>query len=158
MPEDKLYRGLDEPHAVSGVLLGFDFGTKRIGVAVGQTLLASANPLSPLSAKDGIPDWSEIEQLIEKWQPVALTVGIPVHMDGTLSETTYQARKFARRLKLHTNLPVFPTDEKLSSQRAETQLREQMGKKDARKYSIDSMAACIMLEDWLKIHCKVVNK
>ncbi len=150
MPDDNFYNGLDLRCHVSGVLLGFDFGTKRIGVAVGQTLLASANPLTPLLANDGIPNWSEIDDILDKWRPVGLVVGIPFYRDGTASETTFQARKFARRLKLHTKLPVFPMDETLSSQRAEAEIVAREGKGALKKYSVDSVAACLILEDWLQ--------
>ena len=65
------------------ILLGFDFGMKRIGVAVGQTVTQSARPLKTIKAKEGVPDWDEIEQLIKIWQPDAFIVGIPLNMDGT---------------------------------------------------------------------------
>lgn len=149
MPDPDLYQGLDEPRVVSGVLLGFDFGTKNIGIAVGQTILKTATPISPIRAKDGIPDWDELNNIIQHWKPVALTVGIPLHMDGETSEMTYRARKFARRLKTKFSLPVFPTDERLSSEAAEQLLLEKGGSKALEKHSVDSLAACLMLERWL---------
>ncbi|KKK61015.1 hypothetical protein LCGC14_3018540, partial [marine sediment metagenome] len=64
-------------------LLAFDFGTRQIGVAVGQTLSGSANPLTVLKARDGIPDWTQIASLLEEWKPDRLLVGLPLNMDGS---------------------------------------------------------------------------
>ena len=96
-------------------LLGFDFGTRNIGVAVGQVITRTATALPQLKARDGIPDWSQLAALIEEWQPDGVVVGIPLNMDGTESPMSQRARKFGKRLHGRYNLPFFPADERLSS-------------------------------------------
>ncbi|PKM43677.1 MAG: Holliday junction resolvase RuvX [Gammaproteobacteria bacterium HGW-Gammaproteobacteria-1] len=131
-----------------GVLLGFDYGTKRIGVAVGQTLTGSARALATVSARDGKPDWDAITRLITQWQPAALVVGLPVHMDGTEHERTARARRFGNQLGGRYNLPVHSVDERLTSYEAEQELRAQ-GKK---VQDIDPLAAQLILQSWLDTH------
>jgi putative Holliday junction resolvase len=127
-------------------LLGFDFGMKRIGVATGQTITQSANALVTLSARQGAPDWSSIENLIREWQPDALVVGIPYHMDGSEQPMTQAAERFCRQLEGRFNLHVYRADERLSSVQAELLLSEQ-GDTSNR---IDAMAAQVILESWLQ--------
>ena len=79
-------------------IIGFDFGTHNIGVAVGQTITGTASPLPALKAKDGQPDWSKVEKMIAEWQPKLLVVGLPLNMDGSEQPLTDLARKFANRL------------------------------------------------------------
>ena len=78
-------------------VMGFDFGTKRIGVAFGQTLTGTASALSPVTARDGIPDWQVLDKLMAEWQPDAFLVGLPYNMDDTESELLVRARKFGNR-------------------------------------------------------------
>ncbi len=132
------------------VLLGFDFGMKRIGVAVGQTITKTASPLDTLQAKDGNPDWKLINKLIEKWRITAFVVGIPLNMDGTEQTITKAAKKFANRLQGRFNMPVYFVDERLSTVEARTLVFEQGGYKALQDKQIDSIAAVIILEDWLK--------
>jgi putative holliday junction resolvase len=128
------------------VLLGFDFGSKRIGVAVGQELTRTATALETLNSRDGGPDWDGISRLINEWQPDALVVGLPFNLDGSEHETTRLARRFGNRLTGRYNLPVFTIDERLSSVEAERILEEQ-GRFD--KEEVDKLAAQIILESWL---------
>ncbi|HAW77355.1 MAG TPA: Holliday junction resolvase RuvX, partial [Alteromonas australica] len=79
-------------------VLAFDFGTKSIGVAVGQEVTGTASPLAALKARDGIPDWQQIAALYEEWQPHLVVVGLPLNMDGSEQEMTQRAKKFANRL------------------------------------------------------------
>ena len=79
-------------------LLGFDFGTKSIGVAVGQQLTGTARPLAAIKARDGVPDWNLLEKLLKEWQPDLVVVGLPLNMDGTEQPLTARARKFANRI------------------------------------------------------------
>ena len=79
-------------------LLGFDFGMKRIGVAVGQTVTQTARPLTTLKAVNGTPDWRAVEKLIGIWQPDAIVVGIPLNMDGTEQPISHSARQFSAEL------------------------------------------------------------
>ena len=130
-------------------VLGFDFGTKKTGVAIGQRVTATAAPLSPLVMRDGIPDWTLIERLLKEWQPQALIVGLPLNMDDTESELSHLARKFARRLHGRFNLPVFMVDERLSSRAARDLLDEVAERRKGKKPSLDSTAAALMVESWL---------
>ena len=98
-----------------GYVLGIDFGLKYIGVAVGQTVTQTANGLMTIRAKNGNPDWSEFEQLLEQYRPLAVTVGLPLNMDGTSSEMSDRATAFAQTLAQRSQAPVFLADERLSS-------------------------------------------
>lgn len=134
---------MSQPHRV---LLGFDFGIKRIGIAVGQELTGTARELETLTSPDGGPDWQGISRLINEWRPNALVLGLPLNADGSDHEVTRLARRFGNRLKGRYNLPVFTIDERLSSIEAERQLAEQ-GRFD--KEDVDKLAARIILESWL---------
>ena len=127
-------------------LLGFDYGRKRIGVAVGQQLTQSATALTTVRARDGKPDWEAINRLIAEWKPDALVVGIPYHMDGSEQDMTQAARRFCRQLGGRYRLPVHQVDERLTSYMAESTLTE-TGKL---QQDIDPLAARLILEDWLQ--------
>lgn len=86
------------PDIGSRTVLAFDFGTKSIGVAVGQEITGTASPLAALKARDGIPDWNVIEKLYEEWQPQLVVVGLPLNMDGTEQEVTQRAKKIRQSL------------------------------------------------------------
>lgn len=128
------------------VLLGFDFGEKRIGVATGQSVTRSAHPLLTLPARQGSPDWTRIEALIREWRPGALVVGIPYHMDGSEQAMTQAAERFCRRLEGRFQLPVYRAEERLSSIQAESVLKESGQSAD----QVDAVAAQIILESWLQ--------
>lgn len=130
------------------ILLGFDFGTKRIGVAVGQELTRSARALETLKSRDGGPDWAGISRLIEQWQPAALVLGLPLNLDGSDHEITRLARRFGNRLRGRYNLPVYTIDERLSSAEAEALLAQQ-GCFD--KEAVDKVAAQVILQSWLEL-------
>lgn len=132
-----------------GVYLGFDFGYKRIGVAVGQKLTCSATPLNTLKAKQGIPDWKLIEGLIAQWSPQALIVGLPTCIDDSELYTTEAARRFAKKLRSLFKLEVHLVDERLSTMEARSYLFEHGGYKKIKATQVDSIAACIILEQWL---------
>lgn len=133
------------------VLLGFDFGTRRIGVAVGQQLTATAAPLVTLKNRDGAPDWEAIGRLLEEWQPTALVVGLPLNMDGSEQEMTRLARRFGNRLAGRYNLPVYPVDERLTSLEAEQRLTDS-GVRTHNKGDVDRLAAQSILQTWLDQH------
>ena len=127
-------------------LLGFDYGRKRIGVAVGQRLTRSATALTTVRARDGKPDWPAIAHLIEEWEPDALVVGIPYHVDGSEQDMTRAARRFCRQLEGRYGFPVYQSDERLSSYIVESS-------RPLKCYSdqdIDSQAAQLILQDWLQ--------
>jgi len=130
-------------------VLGFDFGMKHIGVAVGQTTTRTATPLTSLKATQGIPNWDQIGQLIDTWGAKALVVGIPLNMDGTEQPITAAAKKFSNRLQDRYQLPVYPVDERLTTVEAKQQLFEAKGYRGLDKKSIDSYAAKLILESWL---------
>lgn len=98
-----------------GCVLAFDFGLKHIGVAVGQTITATATPLSTLSAMNGKPNWIDVEALVKEWQPIALVVGLPLNMDDTESEMSERARRFAGKMATRTGIEVSMADERLTS-------------------------------------------
>lgn len=128
------------------IFLGFDYGTKRIGVAVGQQLTRSASPLETLAVKDG-PDWAAITRLISTWKPSALIVGLPLNLDGTEHALSAAARRFSNQLHGRYNLPVHTVDERLSSYTA--QHRAVTWRSGRSKENIDEIAAQIILEAWL---------
>ena len=132
-----------------GVYLGFDFGYKRIGVAVGQRLTGSASPLSTLDAKLGIPQWDVVLKLLDQWRPQALVVGLPTCIDGSEQYTTAAARGFARQLRKRFALPVHLVDERLSTVEARAHLFAKGGYRKIKNTEIDSIAACVILEQWL---------
>ncbi len=128
--------------------MGFDFGMKRIGTAIGQTVLKNASPLKTLAARDGVPNWEELERLLKEWQPDALVVGIPLNMDGTKQPVTFAALKFAKKLRSRFSLPVYEEDERLSTVEAKAMLFEEGGYQSLQKSNIDSMAAVVIIEQW----------
>lgn len=129
-------------------LLAFDYGTKNIGIACGQTITRSANALAPLKARDGIPDWSLIEKLLAEWQPDLVVVGLPLHMDGSDSELGVRARKFANRLHGRFGVKVELIDERLTSFDAKGEIMEAGGSRDYKNNPVDSIAARLILESW----------
>jgi putative Holliday junction resolvase len=131
------------------VLLGFDFGMKRIGVAVGQTVTESARPLITLKANQGNPSWEAIAKLIKTWQPDAFIVGIPLNMDGTEQPITQSARDFALQLHQRFSLPVHEMDERLSSKDARERLFAEGGYKALQNGQVDQVAAQLILQNWL---------
>lgn len=131
------------------LLLGFDYGTRQIGVAVGQMVTGQARELCTLKARDGVPDWNQIEALLREWQPDALVVGLPLNMDGSPSEMSARAQKFARRLNGRFNLPVHMHDERLTTYEAKGQRLRQGQSGGYRDRPVDALAAALLLEGWL---------
>jgi len=136
----------------SGTLLAFDFGTKSIGVAIGQRITGTARALTALKAQDGTPDWSKIDKLLKEWQPDEVVVGLPLNMDGTEQPLTARARKFAQRLHGRFGVQVSLHDERLSTVEAKADLFEQGGFRALNKGSIDSASAVVILESWFDYH------
>ena len=130
-------------------VLGFDFGTTRTGVAVGQPITGTASPLPFIPAREGKPDWTQLDQLVEQWQPGALVVGLPLNMDGTISEMAYRARKFANRIQDRYQRPCFLIDERLTTAEAKRIHLERGGSTNFKQESVDGLAAQLLLEDWL---------
>ncbi len=105
-----------------GTLLAFDFGTKRIGIAIGNSLSGTARPLTTLSGEKNEQRFAAIAALLAEWQPAALVVGLPCNDDGSPHEMTQLCRRFANRLKGRFNLPVILVDERYTSAAASSEL------------------------------------
>lgn len=120
----------------------FDYGAKRIGVAVGQTLTGTATPLETVNVLNGRPDWNQIGAVIRQWQPDALIVGQPVNMDDSRQIITDNAEKFARQLAGRYQLQVYMAEERLTTYEARNRLK--------RTRDLDPVAAQIILESWLR--------
>ena len=131
-------------------LLAFDYGTKNIGVASGQTITRSASSLAPLKAKDGIPDWMQIEKILSEWKPDLVLVGLPLNMDETESELSARARKFANRLHGRFGIKIELVDERLTSFEAKGEIMSRGGSRDYKNNPVDSIAARLILESWLE--------
>ena len=134
-------------------VLGFDFGTKRIGVATGQSITNKASPLHAINAKDGTPDWVALDTLVEQWQPDVFVVGLPYNMDDTESELLRRARKFGNRLNGRYQKPCYGVDERLSSFEARGQLM-----RGESKAQLDCLAAQLILETWLTMFSERFSK
>ncbi|BAP12967.1 MAG: Holliday junction resolvase [Alcanivorax borkumensis] len=132
------------------MILAFDYGTQKIGVASGNELLGTATPLKALPCKNTQPNWDDIAALLKEWEPEALVVGLPLNMDGSDSESTVRARKFANRLHGRFGKKVWLIDERLSTREA----RERTGIKKADS-RVDSMAAVIIAEGFFAGDAKV---
>lgn len=130
-------------------VLGFDFGTKKIGVSIGQTVTRTATALTLLEAHHGEPRWEELAKIIQTWKPASLVVGRPLNMDGTTQLLTELAEHFAHELESHTGLPVYFMDERLSTVEARANLFEKGGYRALSRKNIDATAAQIILQDWL---------
>ncbi len=130
-------------------LLGFDFGLKRIGVAVGQTVTETARPLTTLKAMEGEPEWDVLTKLVKTWQPDAMVIGIPFNMDGSEQPLTRLARRFKQQLQERFHLPVYEMDERLSTKDARERLFEKGGYKALKNGQVDRVAAQLILQNWL---------
>jgi putative Holliday junction resolvase len=126
-------------------VMGFDFGTRRIGTAFGQTLTGKATALRVIPARDGIPDWDLLDDLIAQWQPDVFVVGLPFHMDDSASELMLRARKFGNRLNGRYHKPCYGIDERLSSFEA----RGKVLRKESTA-QLDCIAAELILETWFQ--------
>lgn len=132
------------------VYLGIDFGTKRIGLALGNSMTGMARPLTVLPNNGGF--FETMNKLIKEWQVSHLILGLPLTMDGEEQEVTRQVKKFAKKLTNQCQLPVAFVDERLSSFEAERQfktLRQNNQAKAKNKEQIDAMAAQIILQSFL---------
>jgi putative pre-16S rRNA nuclease len=130
--------------------MAFDYGLRQIGVAMGNLPLGTTRSLPILKARDGVPNWDSLETLVQEWQPDLLVVGEPLNMDGSESELSARANKFARRLQGRLGLPVVMVDERLSSFEAKELSRERGHRGDYKKQPIDSLAAELILRTWLE--------
>lgn len=132
----------------SGTWLGFDFGERRIGVAVGELAVGIANPLTTIAASANEARFDAIARLVEEWKPAGFVVGRPRHTDGSEHEVARLAEKFGRRLAARFARPVAYVDETLSSAEAQSRLRGARTRPQ-RKGEVDAVAAAIILQAWL---------
>lgn len=152
MTDDAAQSADGAPRATFDCVMGFDFGGRRIGVAVGQRILGSAQPLEVVANHATGIDWARIEQLVKEWRPNALVVGLPLTMEGERTETTNMARGFARQLRGRFPLPVLEHDERLTSIEANRRFAEgrARGQRKAKDATIrDAIAAQIIVESFL---------
>jgi putative Holliday junction resolvase len=136
------------------VALGFDYGTRRIGIAAGDTLTDGARPLGVIDAHQGEPDWRQLERYLREWAPTILIVGVPYNMDGSAGPITPAALRFADALGMRSGIEVVMVDERLSSREAEDLLRQRRASGErsrrVRHRDVDAAAACVLLEQWLR--------
>lgn len=137
-------------NSIKQTFLGFDFGTKRIGVAVGQNITGQARPLTTLLYVNKEPDWQTLKNHIDTWQPAGLVIGMPYNMDDTEQPITASAKKFCASCLERFALPVHEIDERLTTVEAKAQLFAEGGYKTLKKSEVDAYAAKLILESWLQ--------
>lgn len=131
-------------------IIGFDFGKKYIGVAVGQEITGSASPLGSIKANDGIPHWESLASYLTEWQPDLIVVGLPLNMDGSEQQLTKDARKFGNRIAGRFGLKVEFQDERLTTADAKEQLFSRGGYKNLKKDNIDAESARLIIESFFE--------
>ena len=129
---------------------------RRIGIAIAQEVTGTARPLTTVSAIKHKPDWESISKIITEWQPDLLVIGLPLHMDGTEQDMTQAARRFSNQLNGRYQIPIALMDERLTSNEAESILKEQSssgslfrGSLFTDKAQIDMMSAQLILQSWM---------
>ncbi|MDP2793628.1 MAG: Holliday junction resolvase RuvX [Sulfurisoma sp.] len=131
--------------------MAFDFGTRRIGIAIGEGLLGEARALTTIDSPANDARFAAIGKLIAEWQPARLVVGLPLALDGTEHEMTARSRRFAHQLEGRYRLPVELVDERLTSVEAERQLKPgRPGHDRSAKARVDAEAARLILQDWFQ--------
>ena len=131
------------------VVMAFDFGLKHIGIAIGQDVTKTASTFYSISARDGEPDWNELDKIFKEWKPDIFVVGDPLNMDGSRSKIQDLSDRFSNSLNKRYDIQVEKTDERLSSREAKERLEAlQIGTRDSsNKHSI---SAQVILEDWFR--------
>ena len=133
-------------------VLGFDVGARRIGVAVGNTISATARAIAMVTAHDDGPDWTAVDALVREWRPQLLIVGEPLTLEGEAQPATHMARRFARTAAERYQLPVELVDERSTSREADRRFAEKRRSGQARRRdakALDALAAQIIVERWL---------
>ncbi len=137
-------------------VLAFDYGGRRIGVAVGEELTGNASGLDTILASESGPDWDAIGRHVAEWQPALFVVGLPHNADGTPGTLTAATRRFCAQLRERFGIAVEVVDERLTSAEAEQRLREQRRsgarRRRVRKADVDRLAAELILQSWLERH------
>lgn len=135
------------------VVIAFDFGLKRTGVAVGNTVIGSATPECTLTSKDESPDWDGISRLIEEWKPTQIVVGMPMELDGSENPLKKRIERFCNQIQGRYNVAVDQENEQFTSLEAAQrlkQLRQSGRKQKVSKDEVDKIAASIILENWMQ--------
>jgi putative Holliday junction resolvase len=133
---------------ISGTIMAFDFGEKRIGIATGETMLKTAHALTTIESETNDMRFAEIGKLIQEWKPSLLVVGLPTHMDSKEHQLTHLSKKFAQRLEGRFDIPVIMMDERLSSAEAAQQLSNAGVPAKLQKNMIDAVAAQVILQSY----------
>jgi putative holliday junction resolvase len=140
------------PSGAPRLVLAFDFGHRRIGVACGDTVSRTASPLEAVAVNAGTPPWETIDALLRDWQPALIVVGLPYNVDGSDSTMTVAAREFAAALERRSRLQVVLVDERYSSREAQARLKSAresgLRRRRVGKADVDAAAACVILERW----------
>lgn len=136
------------PEATTQTVLAFDYGERKIGVASGQSLTGTANPLITLPCPSGQLPWPALQALIGEWQPDTVVVGLPLNMDGSDSPISQRARRFARQLHGRFAVPVAMVDERLSTREARAELGERL--RPGGDPRVDSLAAALFIESYFR--------
>ncbi|TWX72885.1 Holliday junction resolvase RuvX [Colwellia sp. C1TZA3] len=131
-------------------ILGFDFGKKYIGVAVGQEITGLASPLGSVKARDGIPDWDKMTKFMHEWQPDFIVVGLPLNMDGSEQPLTHDAKKFGNRVSGRFGVKVEFQDERLTTATAKEALFADGGYRNLKKDNIDAASAKLIIESYFE--------
>ncbi|MGN1392721.1 MAG: Holliday junction resolvase RuvX [Succinivibrionaceae bacterium] len=139
-------------------VLGFDFGTVSIGVAIGNIISRTAEPLAAIKSIDGIPNKEQLEKVIKEWEPDCFVVGLPLNMDGSYQDVTYKAKKFGNRLSANYNKRVFFKDERLSTKYARDYIFSNKGYKGLTKGVVDSQSAVVILEGFFEEYAEELIK
>lgn len=139
----------DQPTEKVARVMGFDFGTKRMGIAMGQRLTQQAQGIGCINAKDGKPNWEQLDALVKEWQPDGFVVGLPFNMDGSESDMSRRANKFSKRLHGRYGLPSYTIDERLTTFEAKQIAKQQGHKGHYKSDPVDELAAQFILETWL---------
>lgn len=138
--------------AEAACVLGFDVGSKRIGVAVGNTLTGTARAIAVVDVRENVPDWAAVARLVAEWRPQRLIVGEPLTLDGQSQPATRAARRFAHQARERFALPAVLVDERSSSREADSRFAAQRRSGQARRSdaaALDAVAAQVILERWL---------
>ncbi|CAL4324014.1 Putative pre-16S rRNA nuclease [Buchnera aphidicola (Pterocallis alni)] len=135
------------------IILAFDFGTKNIGVAVGQKITNTARSLQPIQIYNKKINWNNIHNLIITWEPKLMIVGYPLNMDGTKQKITHTVKYFAKELYTRFLIPIKLQDERLTTIESKSILYLQGGYKKLNKNKIDSLSAVLILESWFSKNC-----
>lgn len=134
-------------------LLALDFGDRRIGLAAASMPTRSSSAIGTILARNGVPDWPELDKAVREWTPNLLVIGMPYNMDGTKSAMTDRVLHFVDVLIERYGLPVEPVDERLTSVEARNLLKEQrrqgIRSKKLKREEVDSLAAKIIAETWI---------